>query len=108
MEQMTKVLSETMSGFSKDILNLSEGIINAQKEKDVKVLGTMPTLEAADADGFKYELNKLLRYFDDAHVTNKRTWFRKVRNNLKRKSNAETQFNYIIDHDIGGSEKYAD
>ena len=79
MEQMHRM----MEGFGSQLVTLSQGIISSQKEKDVKVMGTMPTLEAADADGFKYELARLLRYFDDAHFTDKRTWFRKVRNNLK-------------------------
>ena len=110
-----KQMSEMMGGFANSLLAQSkaaeernaaliQGMATSQKEKDVKIIGTMPKLTGFDANSLKSELSKLERYFDDAHVTDKRTWFRKCRNNLKQNSNCEAQFDHVIAHDIVTSE----
>ena len=81
-------------------------LVDVHKEKDVKLTGVLPKLQCKDADGLKHELKELRRFFDDAHTTDKRTWFRKIRPNCVKGSVAEIWLEFMINHDFGGEDQY--
>ena len=74
------------------------------REQSQKIIGTMPKLKAADAASLRKELKDLRRYMNDAKISDRRTWFKKIRNNVE--GVAATEFEYVLAHDFGGESAY--
>ena len=59
---------------------LIEVLTKASKESNQKILSQLPKVKADNADNLRRDLKDIRRYFDDQDCTDRRVWFKKIRN----------------------------